>query len=278
MTVKLKVINSFQESNINFSLSVSKAQTFDSCKAKYRYSYIEKLPRKEWDFHVFGTFMHEVLEEFHSSLIKDPNQVLIELMRHHYNLIMPKYKDKLSIAQLKESKDIIKTYLDIILNDEKPSTVIQVEKPFIIELDDLILLNGYIDRVQKDYDGTLHVADYKTTKNKKYIKDFFQLMTYAFVLMLEDPTLQKIKASFIMLRHNFEFITKEFSRDEVFETVTKKFLMSKLSIDSEKLWRPNPQFLCKYCDYLEKCNAGNTYLIKKGLAAPKKPTFGTVKW
>jgi hypothetical protein len=59
-------------------LSVSKTKTFLDCKAKYKYAYIEKLPRKDWDFHIFGKFCHKVLEDFHNLYItgcQDPYHV-----------------------------------------------------------------------------------------------------------------------------------------------------------------------------------------------------------
>ena len=43
-------------------LSVSKVKTFKDCPAKYRYTYIEKLPRKSWEFQVLGQFAHSSLE------------------------------------------------------------------------------------------------------------------------------------------------------------------------------------------------------------------------
>jgi hypothetical protein len=64
-------------------------------------------------------------------------------------------------------------------------------------------------------DNILMVSDYKTTKNKKYLKDNLQLLTYAYVILSEDPDIEKIKASYVLLRHNFENITHEFLRDEI---------------------------------------------------------------
>ena len=52
-------------------LSVSKTKTFLDCKAKYKFCYIEKLPRKDWDFHTFGKFCHKVLEDFHNAYVKN---------------------------------------------------------------------------------------------------------------------------------------------------------------------------------------------------------------
>src|SRR5690606_681164 len=70
MEITAFFVPSRDDSDADHKLSVSKVKTFDSCKAKYKYSYIEKLPKKEFEFHIFGTFCHDVLENFHLKLIE----------------------------------------------------------------------------------------------------------------------------------------------------------------------------------------------------------------
>jgi CRISPR/Cas system-associated exonuclease Cas4 (RecB family) len=131
--------------------------------------------------------------------------------------------------------------------------------------------------VQIDADGVLHVCDYKTVKNKKYLKnDFFQLLTYALVLCIEDPTITKVRGSYILLRHGCEYITKEFDLKEIMET-KEKFLKYAEQIHAEQLWRANPTPLCNFCDYLTSCEDG------KKKYGPKDDVgsgdgFGEVKW
>jgi len=282
MYVKAHFLKSKEESKTDFRLSVSKAKTFDDCKAKFKFSYIEKLPKKEWDFHVFGKYLHDILEIFHKKLIENPTLSFEPLMKECVEISTEKYKDSLNKDQKHECNSIIKTYLELIneqKNNGKLPNVIGVEKDFYIDLNGKVLLNGFIDRVQIDPDGMLHVADYKTTKDKKYLKDFFQLLTYAYVLMLEDPSIKKIRTSFILLRHDFDHLTHEYTRKDV-EPIGKKFLEYAEKINNEKIWRPNPQFLCKYCDFLENCSAGESYLIKRGIISQKKQkeTFGLGSW
>lgn len=262
------------------AISVSKAKTFESCAAKYRFCYIEKLPRKDWDFHIFGKFNHEVLETFHNKLLENKDLEFIPLMKECFKLSVENWKGKMTPVQLKDSQIIQQNYLNYLDSNLKNNTlpeVIGVEKEFNIVINEKILLNGFIDRVQVDHDGMLHVADYKTTKDKKYLKDFFQLITYAYVLMLEDESLEKIRASFILLKHNFEFITKEFSRDKVMK-ISEKFLEYEKQISEEKLWRAKPQFLCKYCDYQESCKEGTDFLIKRGLLKGGLKIVGKSTW
>lgn len=277
MTKPVAIALSKKDTSIKFTLSVSKAKTFDLCKAKYKFCYIDKLPRIDRDFHIFGSFLHEVLEIFHRKILEDPS--LIDnwegLLDESFQEAYEKFSDQITGDQYKDAKCIINEYKEL-LNDKGIPNVIDVEKPFYIKINDDVLLNGFIDRIQVDSDGIIHVADYKTTKKKKYLNDYFQLLTYCYALMLEDESIKKIRASFILLRHGFEYMTKEYTRDEVM-SVPEKFWDYYSKIEDEKLWRPNPQFLCKFCDYQDNCSAGRKFLVKKGIIK-EKVVVGIRKW
>lgn len=274
--VALKVLQSKDDWVDKFTLSVSKAKTFDNCKAKYKFCYIDKLPRKDWDFHVFGKFLHSILEHFHKSVIETQSTAIESLLNDSWHHAVKEYDATLSLDQKKEAKGIMESYKRL-LDDEGMPNVIAVEKSFYIAVDDVVLLNGFIDRVQIDKDNVLHVVDYKTTKDKKYLKDFFQLQTYAFALMTEDSSINRVRASFICLRHDFDVLTEEYTRADV-EGIGEKFAKYASTIHEERLWRANPQFLCKYCDYQDKCNPGTEYLVKKGVIKSKpNKGFGFIK-
>lgn len=278
MLVTACLLSFKDETDTDLSLSVSKTKTFEDCKAKFKFCYIDKLPRIERDFHTFGKYLHQVLENFHKALIETPSRRddWLTVLDEAWDAAYKEYEDKMTGLQYKEAREIVEEY-KALLKEEGLPTVIAVEKPFYINLNKKVLLNGFIDRVQIDPDGMVHVADYKTTKNPKYLKDFFQVMTYCYALCLEDPSIKKFRASFILLRHNFDYLTQEFTREEVI-SVAEKFIKAASNIEEEKLWRPNPQFLCKYCDYLDHCKSGKNYLTKKGVLEKKKPTVGIRKW
>lgn len=241
-------------------LSVSKTKTFLDCKAKYKYSYIEKLPRKEWDFHIFGKFCHMVLEEFHKSYLEGCLLPYNITMGDAYKKAMTEYKDKMTPEMKKECWTLIDKYLRIVTAQKTnglPANVIAVEKRFEFPIENVIL-NGAIDRIQLDDDNMVHVCDYKTSKNKEYQKkDFFQLLTYAYIIVTEDPSIKKVRASYIMLRHNFEYITTEFSLKDILE-VKNKYLKYAEQIRQEQIFAPKPSKLCNYCDHLERCPEGKS--------------------
>lgn len=280
MKITASLLPKRDTTNVDMTLSVSKSKTFDDCKAKFKFCYIDKLPRIDRDFHIFGKYLHQVLENFHSELLEKPEResewhdVLVEAWEAAYE----EYNDQMTGVQYKDARKIVDEYQEI-LEEEGLPKVIAVEKPFYINLNDKVLLNGFIDRIQVDPDGLIHVADYKTTKNPKYLQDFFQLITYCYALCLEDESIKKIRASFILLRHSYDYMTQEYTRDEIMR-VAEKFLKYAYKIEEEKLWRPNPQFLCSYCDYIEHCKEGKNFLIKTGKMKkkPAKPFVGIRKW
>lgn len=251
-------------------LSVSKAKTFNDCKKKFKFSYIERLPKKEWDFHIYGKFVHRVLELFHLHYIEggtDPRHVA---MSNAFKVSLTEFKGQMTKEQKIEAKEACSAYLKRISEEDKSKApnVLAVEREFSLEIAEKVLLLGVIDRVQIDADGVPHVCDYKTTKNKKYLKnDWFQLLTYAYVLLLEDPSITKVRGSYILIRHEFEYITAEFTVDEILK-VKDKFLKYAEDMNTEQLWRPNPTPLCKYCDFIEHCNEGNQFINRDTYFGP----------
>jgi ATP-dependent helicase/DNAse subunit B len=250
----------------DFRLSVSKTKTFNQCKKQYQFNYLLKFPKKDRDYHTFGKFCHKVLEEFHSAYLNGCQLPYHTKMSEAWKAAWAEYKEKMTPEMKKECWALVDYYLrNITTHKEKnlPANVIAVEKRFEFPIADNIILNGAIDRIQLDADDVLHVADYKTTKNKKYLKnDWFQLLTYAYVMLSEDPSIKKVRASYILLRHNFEYITTEFTVKEI-KQIKSKFLDVAQQMKTETEFKPTTSALCNYCDFLEHCPEGKAKSFNK---------------
>jgi RecB family exonuclease len=244
-----------------FKISVSKAKTYDSCAAKYRYNYILHLPKKSWPHFDFGHLLHETLEDFHQTYINGSDEPFNIVMARAYKKAMKKYALKLTEDVRKEAYTIVDQYLQKITADRNwMKNVLAVEKRFSLQLTERLTLNGAIDRIEIGDDGVLTVADYKTTKQAKYLEDeTFQLLTYAYVLAQEDPTIKKIRGSYIMLRHNFKQLTTEFSIDEIMKVkeIYEDYLQK---IEDEHSWDASASPLCRFCDFLDICKTGQEFL------------------
>lgn len=258
-----KILNERPKDFDGFWASVSKVKTYDSCPAKYKFSYIEKLPRKSWDFHVYGKFLHKVLEDYHLERLN--GSVLSDnvLMQNCFKAGIEEYKSELTKTQIEDGHKICVQYLQLLADQSEDGTqpeILSVEEDFFIDIDGKVLLRGFIDRVQMDPDGVLHVADYKTSKSSRYLKkDSFQLLTYAYVKCLQDPSIKKIRTSYIMLKLNFEYVTFEFTRAKVMK-IGERFLKYAKTIQEEDIFSPNTSPLCMYCDYTESCDAGQEFI------------------
>jgi RecB family exonuclease len=255
-------------------LSVSKTKTYIDCKKKFEFVYVQKLARKDWDFHIFGKFCHRVLEWFHLQYLEGCLLPYNVTMTDAFKVAWAEFGDKMTPDMKKECWVLVDQYLRLITKDKKdglPANVIAVEKRFDFDIGNNVILNGAIDRIQLDADNVIHVCDYKTVKNKKYLKnDFFQLLTYAYVIMSEDPTITKVRASYILLRHDFEYITTEFSVPEIL-AIKDQYLAYAAQIRSEKDFTPNPTALCNYCDHLQLCPEGKTKSFNQQI-------YGAVAW
>lgn len=256
-------------------LSVSKTKTFIDCQKKFEFGYIQKLPKKDWDFHIFGKFCHKVLEDFHNAyILNGSTESYNKEMTKAFKAAKEEYKGGMTPQMTKDCFDIISKYLDIVSHDKKnnaSANVIACEKKFDFEVSPKIVLNGMIDRIQIDDDGVIHVCDYKTVKNKKYLKnDFFQLLTYAYVIVAENPAIDTVRASYILLRHDFEYITTEFKLPEIM-TIRGKYEEYARQINTATVYKPNPTALCNFCDFLQQCPDGKTKAFNSNV-------YGEVKW
>lgn len=234
-----------------FRLSVSKSKTFKDCSAKYNFNYNLKLEKKQWAHFSFGSCAHKILEDFHNHYIQNPNEErdVGKIMTICYRAGIEEFKEKLTDEQIAEIKVIIGQYVSL-MRKGKPN-VIGCEKRFDVKLNEYISFNGSIDMIKIDPDGMLHICDYKTTKDKKYMDDYFQLLAYAYILHRENP-FDKVRCSFIMLKHNFDYLTKEFTPKD-FEYIPGYLIKCVKDIEKETEWKGNPSFLCSYCDYADKC-------------------------
>lgn len=291
-------------------LSVSKIKTFTDCKAKFKFSYIEKLPKKDRDYLTFGKFLHLTLENFYKAFINGSENTLNLEMGNAFKKAYESYKDSITEKQFKEAREIVTNYLNTIthqMSQDILPDVLETEQEFYINIDDKVLLNGFIDRVQVDADGIFHVADYKTSKAKsiKYLKkDKFQLLTYAYVLFLTHPEIKKIRASYILLRarnctdcgyilkeedgaecpqcnnkkFHIQYITEELDRDEVMK-IEEDFLEYAALINVEEAYKPNPNPLCNWCDFIENCPEGGKFISNMNINNnSKKPQIGAISW
>lgn len=246
-------------------LSYSKMVTFKRCPKSYKFIYIDKLPKEEKPYNIFGKFCHDVLESFHKYFLTN----IIE--KEKFASIMAKaFKENrkkhaaMTREQLDEAYELIKKYLKYISSktDNFPN-VISLEEKIWETVDDKFIFYGFIDRLQRDSDGLFHIVDYKTTANKAYLKDDTQIKLYAYFVSLKNKEADKLRTSYILLKHNSSFMTKEYSIQDLVKT-KNKFVESWHQLEQEKLFRAVPGYQnCTICDHVSHCHEGSELMERK---------------
>jgi len=251
-------------------VSYSKLTTYKNCPKAYKFIYIEKLPRLDKPYTVFGNFCHDTLEDFHKAYIDKSEDSADIVMKKSFINAKRKWEAKLTREQITEGFEIMQTYLDS-LPDKMPN-VIDVEKEIWLPIDNELIFYGFIDRVQIDEDGIVHIVDYKTTKDPRFLKDRTQLLLYAYALYIEDIKISKMRTSFILLKHKMKYLSADNVVDDLLKA--KNSLLDMWGrIQLDQLYRASPiEYKCKNCDYLEKCSEGQKLIYKvKGKA-------GEINW
>lgn len=223
-----------------------------------------KLPRKEFNYHLFGRFVHRILELFHLAYINGSLLLHEQQMSASFNEAVQEFKGKLTLPQKEEAYSIIAAYLgQLQTNKFAQSRVVSVEQTFNHEINDGLILTGMIDRVQLDDDGVYHIVDYKTSKTEAYLKnDLLQLLTYAYVIYSEHPEITKVRVSYIMLRLGCKFITKEFDLKEILG-IKSTYEQYAEKIHAETEFAPSPQVLCSWCEFADVCPASKEVIEKR---------------
>lgn len=261
-------------------VSYSRLTTYKNCPKGYKFAYIDKLPRLDKPFTVFGQFCHEILENFHLLYIEEQKKInqeqrkLALIMKEAFDSARKNWNEKCTKEQMVEAFQIMQQYLDVLYTTKVPN-VVGIEKEIWLPIDDTLILYGFIDRIQVDDDGIIHIVDYKTTKDPSFLKDRLQLQLYAYSMYKENPEIEKVRSSFILLKHKMKPMIAEDNIETLIAAKDKLLSMWQMILD-DKLFRATPLgYKCKNCDYIEHCKEGKN-LLQKTSKAGLKP--GKTSW
>lgn len=118
-----------------------------------------------------------------------------------------------------------------------------------VSYDSSLVIAGKIDRIDKNDDGTLHIIDYKTGKERD---DRFQIAIYGMVAEGYFHTPAPVGSLYYLLEGKEKLIEiNEGLKSETVEWI--KTVEGKITSDS--VFDPRISKLCGWCDYLKFCPA-----------------------
>lgn len=195
---------SIEKNDDQLWLSHSKMTAYVECPYFFYLTYIEKVPLDvKGNYHTaLGNGIHKVLEDMYKT-----EQFSLQFMEQHWDMVCYKgyiekngtevkpilQDDQYDFPNGEEEKKmffyhgrkLLREYFHKNKHTFGVNTVVATELNFKIPVGNgKIVLNGYIDRIDRRPDGKLVVTDYKTGKEKEQneVDEDFQLTLYAFAI------------------------------------------------------------------------------------------------
>lgn len=255
MSLKIKNFNDLSDlekiSLVDFSYS--RIDTYNSCAAKYFYSYVLKEPRQFNAPAVLGNIVHDVLE----NVLENNKQLDIEELQSEYNNVIGIWDPDNNIDSnlIDVGRHIINEFFDT--NKDTSFNIYDKELEF-----DFIIgsyrIRGFIDRVDK-IDNHIFITDYKTGKWEVTLKDVpnnLQLGIYALALSEIFPD-SKIRAELYYLRSG-KRKGHLFSSEDIENIKVRLVKNIKQIIDDTSFLPTTNVRTCSYCDHAKSgaCGVG----------------------
>ena len=144
-------------------LSATSLDTYEGCPLKYRYTYMDKIPRVEESAEAtFGKIVHAALEQLHRPGGPGFDQSPEDLIEAAWETAGFAFSQQ-ERQYRQDAQAALTTY--IARWQDAPPPVLAVEHPFSFDIGS-ISLSGRIDRVDLDDEGRLQLVDYKTGKRR----------------------------------------------------------------------------------------------------------------
>lgn len=244
-------------------LSVSQVQTYLGCPLKYRFQYVDKIPRP-WRAAAlaFGTSIHAAIEWFQRERMagRTPQVAqavsIFEADWFAQNMEPLVFPDKESRESLKEKGALM---LPAYLETVGPALPVAIEEPFEVDLydpetgEDLgVRLKGFVDLVEE---GNV-LADVKTAGRALEnggLERHLQLSTYALVFLLLHGSIPRLRLDMIMKTKVPRVDRLETTRSLPDLAWTSRLIARTARAIEQGHFFPNPSWRCSECEYFQNC-------------------------
>ncbi|WHT23643.1 RecB family exonuclease [Crossiella sp. CA-258035] len=248
------------------ALSPSRAGDFKQCPLLYRFRAVDRLPEKATKAQVRGTLVHAVLEELFAKpaaeRVPATAHALVEPAWQRLQQERPELAEELFTGAddpeqepwLNSARGLVDAYFG--LEDPRRLQPEACELLVETELDNGILLRGYIDRLDVAPTGEIRVVDYKTGAAPREIgeaKALFQMKFYALALWkLRGVVPRQLQLMYLANRETLKYTPDE-AELRRFERLVSAIWQAILTAGRTGDFRPSRSRLCDYCNHKALC-------------------------
>ena len=254
------------------SLSVSQVNAYLACPLKYRFQYIDQIPRP-WRAAAlaFGSSVHAAVEWFHRERLEGRHPDTSEVLKifdadwYAQNLEPLVFSERESRdGLLSKGHEMLQLYVSEQAGTPLPAAV---EQPFEVDLHDPetgevldVRFRGFVDLIEAD--GT--VVDLKTAGRSLEsggLERHLQLSCYALAGLILTSQIPPLRLDML-----FKTARPRFERLETSRTVSELAWVAQLirevalAIRTEHFF-PNPSWRCCECEYFAHCQRWRGYEV-----------------
>ncbi|MCZ6777407.1 MAG: PD-(D/E)XK nuclease family protein [Acidobacteria bacterium] len=244
--------------------SYSRLNTFDHCRYRYKFQYIDKIPQGPTTIEAFmGSRVHDALEEWYGRRGLGESVGLHELIEAYRESWRSKWCDDVRIVKRNMTVEHYRrtgergliTYFQTTGRDD-PTETLAMELRVHIPLseDGGPALRGFIDRLARAEDGALEIHDYKTTSRLPSDKDVDadpQLALYQIGVQREFPKAPAIRLirHFVSFGHTHRTQVDAGRLEQLRESTKERIRVIQACTE----YPANVTVLCRWCSYQDRC-------------------------
>ena len=245
--------------------SHSKIETFENCKLKYKYRYIDKIVPdipKSIEAHL-GSVVHESLEWLYINVMDKKLPTIDQVITFYSDKWEETFeKDTRIVNKNMVLKDYFNMGVEFLINyymKHQPfkDNTIATEEKIEINLDEEKKLVGYIDRlVDNKENNEIEIHDYKTSGSafaKKKIEEGRQLALYSLAIKEIYGKDKNVSMVWHFLAHDTK--TAISITNEKLVQVKKEVIELINEIEHTRQFPPTKSNLCNWCEYRNICEA-----------------------
>jgi DNA helicase-2/ATP-dependent DNA helicase PcrA len=229
-----------QPPSVPASISATGFVTYAGCPKRFYWSFVRPLPRRSSTKAMIGTAVHDWIAQRH-----DPQLTLLDPEEAERPALAPSAG---TLQRLRER------FGQSRFADRIPRAV---EHPFTLSVDGVIL-QGRIDAIFEDADGSLEIVDWKTGRAPdEHGAEDWQMTLYALaVLRIFGIPAERVRATFVYLGGD-EIVERSVAVAD--EASLEAALRAQLDLIRAGAFEPTPSARCGSCDFLHLCEAGRAW-------------------
>lgn len=239
----------------NAFLSFTRLSKFEQCPKAFELHYIRKERSEPNQNLLFGSLIHQVLEEYVRSRWEARYRGPVEF--DELRDILKARWTQAGIASVEPFEEGAEILRDFAAKSPPfdPDRILGVETEFAIPVGPFTV-KGYIDRIDRLEDGGVEVVDYKTNRmifSEEEVAHDLQLSTYALAAHELFPDAPEVKLSFHLLRHGIKMTA---TRSEEQLQAARDYIETLGRQTEEATEYPaRLNSYCCWCDHKQQCAA-----------------------